>query len=243
MIYLLDEDPTKNAQCLDDIALDEQIRAISQTLCNAYYKFHFNSKKPRMEIVPPLKPIIEQEYSGWAIACHANYLQLVEMGWRACYEWHYRFQEKCTADMQSWEEQYDCGGHHKMKPVIEWAQNNIPQLPDNYKKDTVTVELSGIKQKVLSPTLKQEMTHFPINIPAKYWMVEDPFPICDLVASHRKYYQAKLLKKKVKCKKCCGDPCIVDHYCKECGCTGFIKTISIWSRREKPEWLNLEGEK
>lgn len=96
------------------------------------------------------------------------------------------------------------------------------------------------------------MYKFPLCIPPKYWVVEDPFPICDLVASHRKYYQAKLQKglvRKIKCKECNGTSYYdkIDEYSLTCDlCNGgFIKELikPTFTRREKPAWLNLEGEK
>lgn len=228
MIYLLHEDPTKNAQCLDDIALDKQIRAIAQTLCNAHYKFHFNSKKPRMEIVPPLKPIIEQEYSGWAITCRSNYLQLVDMGLKYCEEFHYR---SLPYPDKSWEKKWP-----ELAIVICWARDNVPQLPDNYKKDTVTVEINGVKQRVLSPTLKQEQTPFPLVMPEEYivykprmYPSKNAHTEVHIIGSYRNYYRAKLQKIEENgcpCQRCL---CIDDSKCK----------IPTFTRRKKPEWLNL----
>ncbi len=250
MIFLLDEDPIKNAQCLDDIALDKQIREIAQTLCNVHWFLEpdpFQKVRDKYHIPSGSHTDFNLPWNQWARNCHANYMQLVDMGLACCEEYKHRFsdvEKKFVSQTNS----YVLTGtwkKHKLQPVIAWARDHIPELPDNYKKDIVIVEINGIKQKVLSPTLKQEMTYFPINIPAKYWVVDDPFPVCDLVASHRKYYQAKLkkgLKRKIKCPACWDEPEHLLFAGIKAKCPGYIeKPITpTFTRREKPEWLNLE---
>lgn len=145
MIYLLDEDPAECAKMLDDISLSKQIRAVARTLCDVHHYYMIDncqtfddvSNRDRNSIPIP-KTFYGTVLTGWldwGYTCRANYLQLVEMGLACCEEWQYRFSNskitttyKLKTGEKSEKVEYDF--RHKYQSVIEWANDNIPNLPE-----------------------------------------------------------------------------------------------------------------
>lgn len=133
MIYLLHESPTENARMLDDATLSEMIGEIAQVLCNVHHLVYAMplsefAKGKRNDHIPLPAYKFDDEYTKYASQCAANYEYMCELGHTCCQEWHWRFSDKCKADMDSYDEQYECGAHHEMKAVIAWCMENRPDL-------------------------------------------------------------------------------------------------------------------
>src|SRR3954464_3197699 len=99
MIYILDNDPAKCAQMLDDKSLDKMIKDITQALRTVYLDSIIHPLDKGRECwndavmhlgqgqwVPKEKSNHEK-WSIWARECKANYLYLVEMGLACLSEW------------------------------------------------------------------------------------------------------------------------------------------------------------
>jgi hypothetical protein len=186
------------------------------------------------------------KFSDWARACLANYRCLLEYTLACCDEYIYRY--NCPCAYTESPEDYDDLDHenhnpkgikaHKLQDVIEWCEQNIPALPDlnqcdgcksgapkNESGNHVIPYPSG----AMGCTEDLYVSPMPITIPVKFWVVEDPFPVCDLILSHQKYYAHLLKKAKYKIEKRIGIgdmPYSIQRPIKP-----------TWSRREIPSFL------
>jgi hypothetical protein len=226
---------------LDDKTLDEQIEAIAQTLCNVHYRIKNGAEatikyKGRCDRIP-LELISFDEFSEWASECLANYLKLVEMGLACCEEYRLRFSEPL---LNIYGEEGKVK-EHKLQYVIEWARENVPELPvridSKYNIDDSCIDLdSRIDKEITTP--------FPLVMPEEYkvYFVSEngskgaPF----IIESYRNYYRAKLYKKK-QCKNHEPEYEFTNGECPECLTkSGIIEIEPKWTRREKPNWLEAK---
>lgn len=240
-IYILDSDPKKCAEYLDDKSLDKMIQDIAQVLCNAY-RLRINSyytngihvdnfspleienklKEIPLTTLSNLKKINRNKkiiyWSQWASECIANYRYLVELGIMCCREYHYRNSEKCDKD-KIYNGDDNCGAWHKMRYVIDWALDNEPDLPINYDDcDIRWLNIYG------------HMSPLPLVMPSKY--LKDAWKHTklraldfDVIKSYRNYYQAKL-KQRLEKKELHKD-------------VALASMIFWWTNSEKPEWLEV----
>jgi hypothetical protein len=75
-----------------------------------------------------------------------------------------------------------------------------------------------------------DIKRFPPYPPVTFWIVEDPFPVLDLIASYRKYYASIVAArfKEATCKGCQSCEFKCDHY---------IGAVPHWTHREMPDFL------
>lgn len=179
-IYILDKDPIKCAQYLDDNSLDKMIKKIARALCNVH---HILNERKELEIDHEKLLSIPLSYTKyksfesnaqwieWSRKCKANYLKLVELGSFCCAEINYRFTSFSIHSQQTffW--------IHKMEKIIEWADNNVPDL------------------KYDSGYFGRNKIVFPIGMPKKY--IAD----IDIIQSYRNFYQSKLKQRAIKYQK------------------------------------------
>lgn len=183
---------------LDDVSLNQQIKAIAQTLCTVIFneliikrdagKLSDKDWEERKLIPLPRKVTV---FSNWASECRANYLKLVDMGLACCEEYEYRFNEieikgldyyiVFSADGPSKKVRYKT---HKLQSVIEWARDNVPALDHD---DCQCKERSEIT------------TTFPLVMREKYIIYKGktqfPGTYTDeplIIKSYRNYYKSKL---------------------------------------------------
>jgi hypothetical protein len=133
MIAILDNDPKKCAEMLDDKSLDRMIKDIAQVLCNAHYFLSEGDYKKNYTAPLPLSAPNNKFiwiWSQWARECVANYKYLTELGIECNYEYQERFNKL-----------------HNSNLVIHWAYDNVPDLPVHlYEKDSMgdTIIKTGI---------------------------------------------------------------------------------------------------
>jgi hypothetical protein len=210
MIYLLSEDLQETARMLDDKALDWQIKAVVQALCNAHYfvaeteraSIGYENYRAIIDLIPLTLNEKNDHYTAWTSKCRANYDWLVEMG-MMCFEEHlYRFDD--YPDL-------GCG-----KNVLLWARDNAPELCGNY--ELKPVECDGL---VLGYRQEPAPTPFPLVMPEQYYsdalkigsdLLNDDGLRWQTIISYRNYYRARI-KKNNQCDGC------------------------KWTRREVPELL------
>ena len=206
-IYILDQDPKKCAQYLDDRSLDNMIGDIAQVLCNVHRILNSEEcKKHNLPLNPDHRDFI-LKCQKWARECEANYLYFVEIGISLIFERNER---------QDWMGNSRDNFFYKNNKIIEWAGENIPDLPHSgFYRD----------EKGLHSVPDNISTHlhtpFPLVMPKKYHFYEFGNLKPVIIESYRNYYQAKLKQRMDKMFK--------DDLHK-------IK----WTRREKPEWLDLK---
>jgi hypothetical protein len=245
-LFILDENPAKTAEYLANKDLSKQIAAIAQILCNIHHHFYANyygdDKTERWRAVPLSYKDISEEWLDWGRACQANYRYLVGLGMACCEEHTYRYSEGYLQNGV-----WYCNGkvkYHKHDDVIRWASWYEPDLP---------VGRITTKEKYADVVSINIATPIPLIIPAKYKFVgsvlNNDWYIVD---SYRRYYQAKIGQiKKVKCKQCngfgdlnpggCSDTDCCTSYPCDCD-NGYVTKQAnvVWTRRDKPEWLNLQ---
>lgn len=218
-IYILDDDTKKIAEALDDKSLDWMIKDIANVFKIVHGKIEFISSGIN-------------DWSKWARQCVANYEYLVSLGMELCIEYQYRFGKSCWYCDEGYDDE-DCtclplNGHHKdahkKQLVIEWARDNIPDLP-------TWIITKGISN-VYDPT------PFPIVIPKKYLIMRlnsspygyDPQPIA--LESYRKYFEYKVYKKVLGTASLLEDT-VPKIFTYDAG------KLPKWTHREKPDWLNI----
>lgn len=219
---------------LDDKTLNQQIKAIAQTLCNVHHEV--DGLRITLKQIP-LSPervvkhgkgieLSWDNYTSWASECLANYKHLVDMGLACCSEYIYRYSDiKCPSCHKEHSDKFfditkpnmpceNCGQfagstelvRHEYESVIEFARDNVPDLPD--KLDCVGLPVIDTDPDYC-PT-----TPFPLVMPEKYYKYtsfeftkNETFAHIDIEESYRNYYRDNL-----------------SH-------------VATWTRREKPEWL------
>lgn len=255
--------PEETAKALDDNSLGKMISACAQTLSNIHYLVDKLNNKPWLfieSVAPLLMPKHDHDlWSLWGKKCLANYNVLLEYAKASCKEWEYRFSDprelrKAPATRNVAE--------HKHHDVIEWCEQNKPDLP-MFKPDSEELTLTYTPEELVKQT-----TPFPLVMPEKYKIyfiryaagAIENFALTDLkepwetipadaqanvCESYRNLYRAKLAKtgRKLKCKECdgkghveCGSS--AGTWVSPCDCEeGYIKQSPKFTRREKPEWL------
>jgi hypothetical protein len=223
MIYILDNNRILSAQYLDDLSLYRIIEDIAQVLCNvhAWCEFHKTEGKALKDKKIPLMPKdADNKWSQWTRECRANYNWMVEYGLESSNEFTWR---KHSSQMLEPE-------FHKSHSVIQWARDNIPDLPINHKyEDQCTFE-------------DNEPTLLPLVMPKRYHNFRSKYCSGSLIIdTYRNYYHKKLKNK--KCKENCENGKITKEgifgyfTCKVCNGHGYMR--QKWTRRQKPEWLIL----
>lgn len=228
-IYILDNDPKKIAEYLDDKSLDKMIKDIAQVLCNVHCSFIAeNNKEYKPDIMQlidvfklkdyfiknPLK--LYDKWTQWARECVANYKYLVNLGYALCDEWQLR----CTY-------KYGESKHHKLRQVLAWALLFEPILPAGEMLCTADMPSSNSIDI---------MTPFPLVMPKSYIKeaeVANPEKwghIDNCMYAYRVYYQANLKKTLLKelqkeKKKWTGEK--------------WVGSSIEWTRRFQPEWIML----
>jgi hypothetical protein len=237
-------------QELDDKTLSRQIKNIAQALCNVHWLQLDCDIAKGIDINYICIPLDENNrdnlFTQWASTCLAKYLKLVEMGMDACNEWIFRFINKGKV--------YN---PHKLQSVIEWARDNVPELPCNQTDYSLPSD-SFIYDVYQIPGYT---TPFPLVMPDKYKnrpfeKYSKEYPI---IESYRNYYRARL-NRRLKCKECKGrggyeifegephswaecieSDCLEGFLYEKFGeHTGVIykRLNPKWTRRQKPEWIN-----
>jgi uncharacterized protein involved in tolerance to divalent cations len=216
---------------LDDDTLEEQIKAIAQTLCNVHYLRMRMNNETYLFIeaykIPMLPKRHHDLFSLWAKECLANYNELVNTGLACCNEYVWRFsdfewEDRIKKDQEGnylYEYSEIVGTNelkeHELQPVIKWAMNNVPDLPvitcvNFYDKRNGKKPLYGRRwfERV------EQITPFPVVMPKKYFSgmfdYKDEEIKHDVIQSYRNYYRAKLKK---------------------------LKNAPTWTGRQMPEWL------
>lgn len=241
---------------LDDKALGKMISAIAQTLCSVHWHIVINAPQhasdeeliawgrqretlagffTQLKIANASIPYSPDEWTSWARSCRANYTRLLEYGMACCREYIYR-----NSGIENFSGLKPIIANvpykkHKHHDVIAWLGDNVPDL-----NDWGTFAENGERISLQEPAL------FPLVMPDKFKRLTSynpdnwhpPEHIDNIIYAYRNYY-AHLLQKaaRKKCKNCAGIPCVADHYCKDCGCDGYITQAPVWSRREKPSFL------
>jgi hypothetical protein len=221
---------------LDDKTLSQQVKAIAQVLCNAHHRM-----LRKVDNIPlPPKNIEKCNYSLWVNQCLANYKKLVEVGLACCEEYTFRFSER--GQDNKWKDAgwidfsipyYKEIKQPKLQPVIEWARDNVPDLPHYYAPNKGKICCgTNWEYNLCGHTIEE--TPFPLVMPEEYIKYECyEHKTCinsktiDIIESCRNYYRAKLQK-------------IIDKGCPcdNCLCMGATKCLMpTWTRREKPSWL------
>lgn len=211
MILILHENATELAKMLDDTQLDKQIRAIAKIL-NQFNGF--------------MKYELDDEWSKWVRTCRANYLKLVEIGVACCREWIFRFSDDEFERVENIDNIHKAYLHlynpHKLQPVIEFARDNVPELPtDNEEPDGYACTFHN-------------GTPIPAAIPKKFitcYFVEEA-----IILSYIAYYRA-LLQKRIKIKtskRCFKHDCCI--YAEKGYCIRQ-NIMPLWTRRSIPDFL------
>lgn len=216
-IYILDNDPKKCAEMLDDRSLNCMIRDIAHVLCNVHWILYPENN-------PPLKPKMDCDFSRWARNCVANYKYLLELGQQCCIELNYRM--KGLRENQI-----------KLEKILLWTGNNIPDLQNRDNE----LECECHQCYECFKTFHQP---FPLVMPNKYidngYKYQQDDMIDCIIDSYRDCYQAKLTKeKRLKLKKKCGhDSCWYSNN-NQNGMCHKQNLEPFWTNRNKPEWLSI----
>lgn len=225
MIYLLHKNPSKNAQMLADNDLCKMIWALAQALCNVHWLQLDRDIAKGIEINHINIPLDEKDrdslFTQYADECLANYNYLVDIGQQCCIELNYRF-EGLTQDQI------------KLEKVLLWAQDNPINLSEEEK--------SHLKYFIGDKNIiKFQPTPFPLVMNKKHIEIlsttvreGQPCPV-DIVQSYRNAYRAKIKNKLDKCNSIFESPNELAGGCIENNNLVEIK----WSRRTKPEWLEI----
>ncbi len=211
--------PEETAKALDDRSLDKQIKAIAQTLCSVHWSH------AKEAYLPNCNGDTEYKFNTDRIPLNPkNFTDEFTQWTGTCRANYSKLVDMGIEACKEAEYRYMHKSYfgkplkHKLQPVIEWCKSNCPELPDS------------------------SITSFPITIPVDYWVAEDPFPVCDLVASHKKYYRAKLPPENLTC--------TYKNFCPNAK-NGLHNNIPhsyrnpkapTWTRRPIPCWLILETE-
>lgn len=194
-IYILGT-PRETARSLDDESLNRMIKEIAQVLSNVHdYVLSPNYWTSADGALSPKN--INSKWSCWARECVANYNYLVELGSRCCLEHINRTYKYGDEKIKT----------HKMQSIIEWVQDNVPNLPTQF---FIRDELGG--DRIQGGLLGNEHTSIPLVMPKKYInyetieIIEDNIFV-NAINSYRNYYKSKL------------------------------KPDATWTRREKPAWI------
>lgn len=192
IIYLLPPEE------LDDKTLDKQIEAVAQTLCNVHH-IHIGKSVPfgtyGIEFLHAKVPDDglyfldfegEEEIIKWCLKCRANYLKLVEMGLACCEEYTFRRNDKGRAIFAGdFPDGEIVSKQHRLQPVIEFARDNVPDLPVSVVTLTEFCKTRGA-------------TSFPLVMPKEYILsgcdIYKPTAEVYIITSYRNYYRAKLPK-------------------------------------------------
>lgn len=169
-IYILDNDPKKCAEALDDRSLEKMIRSIALALCNVHHAIlgcygHKDIDKiknyPDIPLPYSHKKSIERwaKWAGHIEGCKGNYIYLAKLGNYCCVE--YNTNREILKNI-------------KYYAIITWLSCNIPNLP-------FVFGYCGDNRPV-----------FPLVIPKKYW--EQSIRPEDIYLSYRNYYKEKLKK-------------------------------------------------
>lgn len=181
MIYYLHEDAAECANMLDDKTLDKQIDVIVLTLDKIHHP-HVNIDKKI------------QQYSVWASECLANYKKLVDMGLACCDEYKFRFSQGITQEQPLVKE-------HKLQPVIEFARDNVPDLPIHHFDIGTPAEVAINIPFTRDEIKNGKATPYPLCVPEKYYILdieprfrEETITKCEIniIASYRNYYRAQI---------------------------------------------------
>ncbi len=227
MIYILDQDPKKCAEMLDDKSLDKMILDIAQVLCNVHHiksseyckdgrivsdteYFSIVSKIPLSYKHDKGKITALLKWTRWARECKANYLGLVELGDNLLVEHEYRG--------GAWK-----GKERNVVKAIFWARDNVPDLP-----------VCGCKIESNDPEIQELMgcgfptpLPFPLVIPKKSYVYKNnrdtryalALNAIDRIESYRDYYKSN-----------------ITAYIRRSSGKSFAEPV-IWTNRSKPEWL------
>jgi hypothetical protein len=172
-IYILDSDPQKIPALLADDGLSKMIEDIAQVLCNVHqlikqkafnaYNIPANRSLFRDEKYDALRQAIDDiplkasglcEFFDWAKTCAANYGYLVKLGLACCKEFYYRFNsERKDAEIVT-------VTAHPMQKIIEWADQNPPELYTEHNLE--------ISDGVNSGWVEMQQTPFPLAIPDEF---------------------------------------------------------------------------
>lgn len=216
-IYILDNDPKKIAESLDNRSLDKMIKAIAQVLCNV----HWTQPIDKMSYKIPLMSVNSDKciWSQWARECVENYKYLVELGLTLDREWENRFSFKYATVTK----------HHKLFKALLWARDNVPGLPE--VGDYGYVGSFSITQIPLVIP-RRHIKNVEITNPEKCGHIEN------YVYAYRNYYLDKLKKgiENKLSKECTEHDCCI--YAKKGYC--IKENIKpLWARRNKPDWLSI----
>lgn len=152
-IYLLDYDPIRCAQMLDDVSLDEQIKEIALILDELHY--YLNEKKLHGHYCATFYNYINT-FVLWANECKANYECLVDLLGVYLEEMLYRSEPEHSRTY-----------YNKYQLIYEWARDNVPDLPI---KKGIYLQKTVINNEIINKQLveKEEGTEFPLAVPKKY---------------------------------------------------------------------------
>jgi hypothetical protein len=248
MIYILDNDPGKCAQSLDDKSLSKMIEDIAQVLCNVHREGNLHKVYDKfLETIPlPYKynnKIINQ-WSQWGGECVANYRYLVALSLACIEEDLVRSVKMASGDgvIYEWEKSFiqvpdkvPTHTYHKLTKVIWWCRDNVP-----------TLKLESLPNPCYPNLYYQQHTPFPLVMPRKFiqYTADENYTHrgreleTDIQQSYRNYYNHKLqdsIKRKTS-KPCMKHDCCI--YAQKGYC--IRQNIKpIWTRRGKPEWLDI----
>lgn len=219
-IYILDNDPAKCAQMLDDKSLDRMIKDIAQVLCNVHWEvyYHEGIDRYKNKTLPPAKYLQASRnksintWAQWAKECAANYHCLVELGL------------SCIAESHAREIAASIGRKHR--DTLKWARDNVPDLPNRDKE-------IGCGCPECEENFKNCARPLPLVIPKKYVYDNSyaehisntkdarEYTLDSTITSYRNYYKAKIKLK---------------HFGEVCTCICFKKDMQ-WTRRALPDFI------
>jgi hypothetical protein len=237
-IYILSNTMQEIAEYLDDRSLDKMIKAIAQVVCNVHndlindsffesskYSDHCRDMRDQLRSEIPLEPIFAfktgiLQWSQWVRECVANYNHLVKLGLALDKEHEHRFSFKYT----------EATKHHKLYKVLLWARDNVPSLPSHCHSCALCYNETpeGCKHC-------QKTTEFPLVMPRRYYQ-NNKISIQpgiygfdeEIIEAYRNYYQDQLKK-----------PCNIHDACIYANQGKCLKSKYTWTRREKPNFINL----
>jgi hypothetical protein len=174
-IYILDEDPKKTAEYLDDKSLNRMIKDIAQVLCSVHYDLQMVGLEKNSKIPIDVSRDYTQytaQWTLWSTECKANYQYLVDIGINLINEYNFRFSLI----------------FHKYADIIEWGRDNVPNLPYKCRCKTAPICMSN--------ECEEYPTELPLVMPKKYIatqanLIEHKL-LDGYVISYRKYYQNNL---------------------------------------------------
>jgi hypothetical protein len=236
-IYILDNDPKKIAEYLDDNSLDKMIKGIAQVLCNVHhdliedrffesakYSGHCKNVRDKWKLEIPLKSICVSkngllQWSQWARECTANYFYLVELAEICSRELNSRFEGLTQKQIDN-------------EKILIWARDNVPDLPNK----TVNLKIENFNHTEAD---------IPVICPPKYMLstmyrttlLGQEHQVIDIILSYQNYYRAKLLSKWLKS----NENSINNNGDRYSTITYNTKFEPKWTKRNKPEGLELKN--